>query len=894
MEKAGHVVSRDELLRTVWGDTVVSDNVLKVCISELREALGDDSSKPRFIETLPKQGYRFIAPLSTALSVVSTQHSGVRSQESSSALQPASDIPPFLSTIRSPQSAISLVGRESELSLLNECWQRVMNGERQVVFVTGEPGIGKTALVDAFLMQVRPTPGVGISRGQCIEHYGAGEAYLPVLEAFEQSSRTPAREQMVALLNQYAPLWLAQMPALLSIGDRERLQRELQGVTQERMLREMATFLEALTSESPLLVVLEDLHWSDASTLALLSAVARRRQPARLLVIGTYRPSDIPDAYHPLVAMTQELRLHRQCYDVPVSLLTEEAVAAYLTERFSGHTVPEGLASAIHQQTEGNPLFMVNLVDHVLAQSGGPAQMVSRSSFTAALRSLPENLRQMAIYQIDRLSSNEQELLEAASVAGVEFSAETVAVALDRDEPAIERACDSLGQRHLMLRALRPPSGLEERRSSRYSFRHALFHQAFYERLGLARRRQLHQRIGEQKERVHGSRAGEISSELATHCTEGRDVARAVFYLQQAARTALRRSAHLEAKDHLTRALEWLSQLPDPAERVKRELELQLMLGVTLMSTQGFSSPQVQQTYAHARQLCQQLGSTPQIFPALWGLRSFYHVRAEYSTAREIAEQLLQLAESTQNTDLLVEGHLALGTTSVFQGDLFDARAHLEESLRVYDPQQHRSHAYAYGQDPAVLALCHLASLFAGMGHLDQAVSAIQRAVTIAEEIAHTFSLGYARCFAGAIHSARSEPEVTLQHSEQAIALAQAQGFPHFQVMGTLLYGWALAELGKPEEGTQHLQQALDAQKRIGFEVGRSFYLTLLADVYCQTGQREPGLAAVAEGIERVEQKGEWFYAAELYRLKGELALQKGVREEENQEARGKRQKAKE
>jgi predicted ATPase len=298
------------------------------------------------------------------------------------------------------------------------------------------------------------------------------------------------------------------------------------------------------------------------------------------------------------------------------------------------------------------------------------------------------------------------------------------------------------------------------------------------------------------------------------------------------------------------------------------------MLGVTLMSTQGFSSPQVQQTYAHARQLCQQLGTTPQIFPALWGLRSFYHVRAEYSTAREIAEQLLQLAESTQNTDLLVEGHLAVGTTSVFQGDLFGARAHLEESLRVYDPQQHRSHAYAYGQDPAVLALCHLASLFAGMGCLDQAVTSIQRALTIAEEIAHPFSLGYARCFAGAIHSARSEPDVTLKHAEQAIALAQPQGFPHLQVMGTLLYGWALAALGKQEEGIGHLCQALDAQKRIGFEVGRSFYLTLLADVYCHAKQWELGFAAVAEGIERAEHKGEWFYAAELYRIKGQLTLE--------------------
>ena len=448
-----------------------------------------------------------------------------------------------------------------------------------------------------------------------------------------------------------------------------------------------------------------------------------------------------------------------------------------------------------------------------------------------------------------------------------------------------------------MLRPIRAAGAPEEGRSNQYSFRHALFHRAFYDRLGVARRRQLHQRIGEQKERAYGARAGEMAAELAVHFTESRDATRAVHYLQQAARIALRRSAHHEAKDHLTRALEWLSRLPESGERTKRELELQLMLGVTLMSTQGFSSPQVQQTYAHARQLCQQLGSTPQLFPALWGLRSFYHVRAEYDTAREIADQLLQLAETTQNTDLLVEGHLALGTTLVFQGDLSGARRHLEECLRGYDPQQHRSHAYAYGQDPAVLALCHLASLLVGMGYFEQAAARINDAVRISEEMAHPFSLGYARCFAGAIYSGRGEPEVTLQHAEQAIALAQAQGFPHFQVMGTLLYGWALAALGKPDEGARHLQQALDAQKRIGFEVGRSFYLTLLAEVYCTAGLPEEGLAVVAEGIERVQQKGEWFYAAELYRLRGQLVLQSGVRSleshEESQKSKVKNQKSK-
>lgn len=876
VEKSGQIVSREELFQTVWGGTVVSDNVLKVCVSEIREALGDDRTRPRFVETLPKQGYRFIASLSPTPSVVSRQFSAVGPQ-----------LPD-----PNPQAPTpSLVGRDTELAQLTTCWQRALNGERQIVFITGEPGIGKTALIDAFRqrletgdLRLAPSPQtsslqslaspVWFGRGQCIEHYGAGEAYLPVLEALEQSAHTPAREQITTLLNQYAPLWLAQMPALLSASDRERLQRELQGVTADRMLREIAAFLEALTAVTPLVVMLEDLHWSDTATLTLLSAIARRRQTARLLVVGTYRSTDIPAAHHPLTAVTQELRLHRQCQEIPLQLLSEDAVAEYLAGRFAGQSVPRGLAGVVHQRTEGNPLFMVNLIEHVLAQNGGFTNLTTQSAVNEALRSFPDSLRQMLVYQIERLPHNAQQLLAVASVAGMEFTAATIAPVLDMDEPTVERECDGLAQRQMLSRALPSTNAFADKEeTNRYIFRHALFHQTFYDRLGLARRRQLHQQIGEQKEREYRSRAGEIAAELAVHFSESRDATRALQYLEQAARTALRRSAHHEAKDHLSHALEWLARLPESEDRTKRELDLQLMLGVTLMSTQGFSSPQVQQTYAHARQLCQHLGSTPQLFPALWGLRFFYHVRAEYGTACEVEEQLLQLAEATKNVDLLVEAHLALGTTLMFQGDIFGARTHLEESLREYNPQQHRSHAYAYGQDPAVLALCHLASLLAGMGYFDQAAMRINQAISIAEEIAHPFSQGYARAFAGAIYSARSEPQMILQHAEQTIVLAQAQGFPHFQVMGTLLYGWALAGLDKAAEGAQHLQHALDAQKQIGFEVGRSFYLALFAEVLCSLGQWERGLAAVTEGFERVEQKGEWFYAAELYRIKGELTL---------------------
>jgi predicted ATPase len=261
-----------------------------------------------------------------------------------------------------------LVGREVELGKLQGWLEKALQGKRQIVFVTGEAGIGKTTVVDAFMERAAAEGGLWIGRGQCLEHYGAGEAYLPVLEALGRLCRGPGGERLIALLEQHAPTWLVQMPALLNPVDLEALQRKVQGATRERMLREMAEAMEALTAERPLVLVLEDLHWSDHATLDLISMLAQRREPARLLVIGTYRPEEVAASGHPLKTVKQALQLHGQCEELRLELLTEAAVAQYLTARFAGNQAPTKLARMVHRRTDGNPLFMVNMVDHMVRQ----------------------------------------------------------------------------------------------------------------------------------------------------------------------------------------------------------------------------------------------------------------------------------------------------------------------------------------------------------------------------------------------------------------------------------------------------------------------------------------------------------------------------------------------
>jgi DNA-binding winged helix-turn-helix (wHTH) protein len=285
-EHPERLLTQEELLKAIWQHGYVSEGLLRGYIRKLRSTLGDDAKNPRFIETAGGRGYRFIAPLTSSPPVPRLIESSV-----AHLLQPP----------------LPFVGRHEELAQLHGALERALSGQRQVVFATGEPGIGKTALVDAFLAQAAGAhQDLWVGRGQCIDHHGAGEAYLPLLEALGGLLRRE-RPALAPLLRRQAPTWLVQIPASMEEAEREALSRQLFGSTQERMARELAEALEVLTAESPLVLWLEDLHWSDFSTVDLLAMLARRRAPARLLVVGTYRPSDVIASGHPLRALVREL-----------------------------------------------------------------------------------------------------------------------------------------------------------------------------------------------------------------------------------------------------------------------------------------------------------------------------------------------------------------------------------------------------------------------------------------------------------------------------------------------------------------------------------------------------------------------------------------------------------
>ncbi len=414
----------------------MSDAALTVCIGEIRRALGDTARTPQFLETVRGRGYRFCAPVRVAPATLGWPAGGA-----------------LPGPVRQPEL---LVGREAELAQLQQWWAETQQGVRHIVMVTGETGIGKTTLVDVFVAQVTATAEAWLGQGQCIEQYGTGEAYLPLLEALGHVEQGPEGARLVELLRQQAPSWLLQMPSLVPEGEYETLQRRGGGVTRERMLRELTEAVEVLTAVRPLLLVLEDLHWSDAATLDWLAYIARRRQAARLLVLGTYRPMEAMVHGHSVYPVTQDLLLHGQGAKLVVGYLPVTAVRMYVAQRFGMPSLPEGLAEILHQRTSGNPLFLVTVVDELVRQGvvrKGPEGWTLNGGLAAVAGLVPERLRQLIERQGAQLPPAEQRLLEAASVVGVEFTTVTVAAGLGSDGDEVEEGCARLARREQFLRA---------------------------------------------------------------------------------------------------------------------------------------------------------------------------------------------------------------------------------------------------------------------------------------------------------------------------------------------------------------------------------------------------------------------------------------------------------
>ena len=768
-----------------------------------------------------------------------------------------------------------IVGRQKELTDLRSAFEFAAAGTGRLFCVSGEPGIGKTTVVETFLRELSKSGAdYYLARGRCSERLAGSEAYLPVLEALETLLRG-GDESLYRLMSVAAPTWYAQIAPLTNEGAGDYTPAERRVPSQERLKRELVAFLTELASRQPVVLFLDDLHWADASTVDILAYAATRCASQRILMVAAYRPADLFATDHPFLRAKLELKGHNICCDIAMPFLTLGDVDRYLALRFPEHLFPPELSTRIHDRTEGNPLFMADLARFlrdrgVLAEHGGRWIMVGQ--LPEVENELPESVRSMVEKKISQLGDDDRRLLVAASVQGYEFDSVVVSKALAVDAAEVEERLDVLERVHGFVRLVGEKEFPDRTFTMRYRFVHVLYQNALCASLRPTRKSSLSAAVAEVLLGHHGTQRSVIASELAMLFEAARDCERAAEYFLLAAEEAAHMSANKEVVVLARRGLDALTLLPEAPERWQQELRLQTTLGPALMATAGVGAPEVEAVYTRAQKLCQQVGETPQLFPVIFGLYQYWIARGDYSACRELADQLLALAQKLEDPAFLLLAHNSLANTCWLTGDFETCRTHNEQSMAIYAPQQHHSLASLYsGWDPGVACRSGGARNLWLLGYPDQALQRGHEAITLAREIGHTYSEVFALVFNAMLQQHCRDAQRTRQQAEAAIALATEQELASWLPWAAALRGWALVELGQADEGIAQLHEAIARWRAITAGCLVPYFLALLADAYATMGQADEALTTLAEALAITEQTHEGYMEAELYRLKGEL-----------------------
>jgi len=468
--------------------------------------------------------------------------------------------------------------------------------------------------------------------------------------------------------------------------------------------------------------------------------------------------------------------------------------------------------------------------------------------------------------RIDRLAEREKHVLQTAAVVGKEFTEPVLRRVVELSEFDLNAALQNLTSAEFVYEEVLYPE-------AHYAFKHVLTQEVAYKSLLNERRLALHERVGNAIEAIFADRLQEHLSELARHYSQSSNTEKAIDFSQRAGERAVELSANAEAIRHLTTAVKLLETLPDSAERIEQELALQVTLAVPLCATKGYAAPEVKDAYAHARKLCLQVGETRRLFPALRGLWNFAWARGDLSSARELANELLALAENARDSSLLVEAHLACGLTVFWLGDFAPTRVHLEEAINLYDPEIHRSHAFVFGQDPRIFSTSFLAIGLGLLGYPDRALAKSNEAMVLARDLAHPYSMVIALNCASAVHQIRREPQLCESREDASIALSAEWGFSYWPWWALILRGLALVQQERGEEGIAQMHEGLAAIRDGKADLGLGWGLTLLAEALLKESRIEEALNVVAEALAVSNRSGEQIFGAQIERLKGELLL---------------------
>jgi DNA-binding winged helix-turn-helix (wHTH) protein/tetratricopeptide (TPR) repeat protein len=832
----GTLLSKHALLDEVWGHQFVTDSVLKTAISDLRTVLDDDPRQPRFIETVSRRGYRFIAiptaaPAAAAVAQVKAAPAG-REAES------------------------WFIGRNEAVARLRSLWDGVLGGKRAVVWIAGEPGIGKTTLIEHFIAGLGE---VACARGQCVDLYGAGEPYLPVLEALAELCRSDS--EVAALLRVVAPTWLLQLPWLSTAEEREALRRELAGVGPDRMLREIGQLIDRYTERRPLLLVTEDLHWSDRATIQLIDYVARRRGGARLMWLATFRLAEVVALDHPLNPLRHELRLHGLCEEIVLDPFSEAEVADYVAERSPSKAGDESFVRALHGRTDGVPLFVASVMTEAMKRTHGADDIGDALA-------VPENLAALLDHYIAKLGNEQKAVLSAAAICGAEFRVGTVALALERDAAWVDQTCEELARMQLWLTRTQQGGNASE---PTYSFRHALFRQVLYERTAAAIRAQLHRKVGAALERERVTGLPVAPAELAMHFERGREPLRALRYYAEAAEAALLLLSPDECMNLTEIAMRELDLASKSTERDSLEIDLTTLRGLAAFHLLGVGA-EAKDAFQRAYSLLAEIPQHPRRGQLLHTFGFVLCLRADYAEALALADRAEEFDSATSDPVLQLAACTVRAEVLLLQGRPRAARTAIESSLPALESiDVGPEHSFAQVTLLGLLSV-HLLHL----GLVQQARARMQQAYARAAQLGQPMAKVVAIWFDAMM-------EVRLGNSDRLASLAEdLQALVEESDLGFGRAGWrwfgglADARNGAPREGFQRIQDAHEDDARLGMVAGASERLGFAAEALLLAGDIDGAQRQLEQAYQVANAHGERVYMPQLFLIEGAIARARG------------------
>jgi len=846
VQNAGQVVSKDQILDQVWEDRFVQEAAIKVCISELRKTLDDKSNNIKHIQTLHGRGYRFQVEveLSDTTLMSETRHSSL------------------------VKSSGSFVGRQAEVKRLEEYLEMSLTGRRQVTLIKGESGIGKSALVDNFLHYITRKKDLLVCKGECIAYFGESEAFLPIIVLLGRLLRGDDSQKFQRQLQFSAPSWCAFFPEffpdIVPNGNAEP--------TPGKLIREMTNFFTQLAKETPLVIVLDDLHWSDISTLDLLSYLVNRQEDAQLHIIAIYRPLDQYAVDNHLTILRNELLLHQKATELTLDFLSEIEVLEYVTYAVSNFYCtlpnPERLAQKIYDRTKGQPLFLSNVISHLISKASNdlmdnPLQFIS--DMENHLEEVPETLKTLILQQVSGLDEDCKRILVFASLLGLEFPSTLVANCLEMSSEYVERQLTVLVKKRLFIEDQGYKVWPNKQSSIIYSFRHSFYPEVLSDLMTLSQRTISHLKIANGLEEKYSQQEDQIAPLLASHFEKGYDFDQATDYYQRAAENAIAIGAYQEANLLISQALMIVHQIPDLKVLEERDTSLMRLAGTILSTLQGWAAPEAKKSYLHTKSIAEKTNNINQLGSALWGLAANSMIMADMDQALLYGQELKDLAESYDNRLLLAEAYNSIAMSLCWMGEFKESQKQFHISIKMYDPNMTMEHMRFYGLDPKSIgqSIYAVAEYILGNGTEAKAIS--RQAIDWALQVNHPYSQAISNVFGAMLYQIDDNQAETAKFAKQAVRICQQHNFPLYHIMAEIFVAWADASPDNWQASVKTIKEKLLSWEQLNATWGRGYFSTLMAQILLQANQTDQALAILEAIIETEEQTSNRFFLAEIY-----------------------------